>query len=136
MYFLRRAALQRIRMKQRDFVGGRQRIVLIAGVFVVAVIALYSLYVALPFLMGPALVIRAETGPNGLVLVSGTTARVSYLALNNTEVPLNEDGSFSVERAYPTGYTWAIAEAKDRFGRTITKNLTFVVQDSHAQSQN
>lgn len=115
-------------MKPRDFDGGRRFLGIgIAGA-VVALIALYSLYVALPFLLGPSLTLRTETTESGLTRVSGETARVAYLAINDAEVPLNEDGAFLISRAYPAGYTWLKAEARDRFGRTITKTLTFVSQ--------
>lgn len=114
-------------MKFSDVDRGRRLVQAIALGGILLVIAGYSLYVSIPLISGPSLVISAETADNGLTTVSGTALRVSYLSLNGLEVPLDESGNFSVERAYPSGYTVLSARAEDRFGRTITKEITFVV---------
>lgn len=119
-----------------EFDRPRLRLGLLIGGAIFALTLLYGVYAALPFLLGPSVSIRAEIEDSGLTRVFGTTARVSYMSVDGAEIALSEDGSFSVERAYPAGYTWITAEAKDRFGRTITKNLTFVVPQNHAQTQN
>ncbi len=85
----------------------------------------YSFYAALPYLEGPSLSVH-ETTQNGLTTVSGTTARVSFLSIDDAPVPLSVDGSFSAERAYPAGYTAIQVTVRDRFGRSLTKTVSFV----------
>ncbi len=102
------------------------------GWSIIIILLGYSVYAALPYLNGPSLDVVAESDENGLTLIQGKTARVSYLSVNESPVALNEDGSFSIERAYPWGYTTILIVAKDRFGREITKNAS-IVTTSHAK---
>ncbi len=101
------------------------------GLLIVLVIGGYSVSVALPFLLGPALELdEVSESEQGAVLISGLTRRVSFLEINGFRTPLNENGSFAVERAFPEGYTAVTVAARDRFGRTITKKISFVI-DAH-----
>ncbi|MBI3573502.1 hypothetical protein HY090_00440 [Candidatus Kaiserbacteria bacterium] len=94
-------------------------------IFALVVIALYTLYAALPYLLGPSLSIDAVNA-DGMTTISGKTERVSFLSIDGAVVPLSEDGTFFARRAYPVGYTETQVSVKDRFGRTLTKTLTFV----------
>ena len=85
----------------------------------------YSFFAALPYLEGPALSVH-ETTTQGLTVISGTTARVSFLSIDGAPVSLSENGAFSARRAYPSGYTDVQVSVTDRFGRTISKTLTFL----------
>ena len=102
------------------------RAVLVTAIIAIAIIGGYTLLTALPFLEGPFLSLNPVKDTNGIATVSGQTSRVSYLKINGLPVALNEDGSFAVERAFPAGYTAVTVLATDRFGRTLTKELTFV----------
>ena len=95
------------------------------GIVAAFIICGYTLYAALPYLLGPSLSVT-QTTENGETTVSGGTARVSFLSIDDAPVPLSEDGSFSVRRAYPLGYTAIKVSVKDRFGRSLTKTITFV----------
>jgi hypothetical protein len=99
----------------------------ILGILGSIVVVGYSLFAALPYLEGPSLTVH-ETTTQGLTVISGTTARVSFLSIDGAAVPFSEDGSFSATRAYPPGYTALQVSVTDRFGRTLTKTLTFVTQ--------
>lgn len=125
---------------KNEFSPSGPRLGLVIGSAIIGLMLLYGVYAALPFLLGPDITINAVPEDSGLTHVYGTTARVSFLSVDGAEIALSEDGSFSVERAYPAGYTWITAEAKDRFGRTITKNITLVIPafdiQSHAQNEN
>jgi hypothetical protein len=91
----------------------------------IAAIAGYTLYAALPYLLGPA--VSATAIPDkGAISISGKTARVSYVSINGAPVPLQEDGTFSVIRSFPPGYTAIEISAKDRFGRSLEKTLSLV----------
>lgn len=93
----------------------------------------YTTYVTLPFFKGPAVsVLPLSETPEGALIIRGTTERVSKLTINELEVPLAEDGTFAVERAYPEGYTVVIITASDRFGRFRSETLNFV---THHASQ-
>ena len=106
---------------------GRRRLGLIFGALGVFLLLSYALFAALPYLLGPSLTLEASTSTEGITTVSGATKRVSFLEIDGAPVSLEESGSFSVTRAYPSGYTVVQAEARDRFGRTITKTTTFTV---------
>lgn len=98
---------------------------MIAGLLAALAIGGYTLYAALPYLLGPSLS-ASVTNANGETYVSGKAARVSFLAINGAAIPLQEDGAFSAKRAYPTGYTAVTISAKDRFGRSVAKTITFL----------
>ncbi len=114
-------------MRPNDFEGGSTRFGLWAGGLAVAVLLGYALFAALPYLLGPSLSLDSKVDPDGMATISGSTKRVSFLEINGMTVPLEESGNFSVTRAYPAGYTVVQAVARDRFGRTITKTITFTV---------
>lgn len=108
---------------------GRKTLGIAGGILALLVILGYALFAAYPYLKGPSLTLSVAS-VKGLTTLYGDTERVSYLSLNGAEIPVGEDGSFSVERAYPSGYTAVTAVGRDRFGRTITKTLTFVTEQA------
>lgn len=95
-----------------------------------AVVFGYALFVAMPYLRGPSLTlvtpVEGGTVTTPTVSVYGKTERVSYLAINDLPVPLLEDGTFAVERAYPPGYTVFTVRARDRFGREEVRTIHFL----------
>jgi hypothetical protein len=107
----------------------------LAALGILALLA-YGAYAATPFLKGPALSLEApeETGA-GTTLIRGASARVSTLTLNERDIALAEDGSFSVERAYPPGYTVVEVVGTDRFGRTRTETLTFITKRDYGNEE-
>ena len=98
---------------------------MIVGVIASAVIVGYTFYAILPYLLGPSLT-AAEVTVQGETTITGVAERVSYLSIDGMDVPLSEDGAFSVRRAYPVGYTAITISAKDRFSRTVSKTLSFL----------
>lgn len=115
-----------------------RRPLLVVGVLVVLGIAAYGLFVATPYLLGPTLTILTPaedstvTGPT--LTITGGTSRVAYVSVNDQPVPILEDGTFSVERSFPPGYTVIVIRARDRFGREITETLR--VLNTYNQVQN
>lgn len=103
---------------------------ILLGVLAFLAILAYGLFVATPYLRGPKLTIESPkpgasvTTPT--VIVRGTTERVSFLSIDDLPVPLLEDGSFIVERAYPAGYTVVVVRVRDRFGRELTDTVQFL----------
>ncbi len=102
------------------------RIGLFFGVFTLLVIAGYSAYAAWPLLEGPSLEVLLSVTPSHTITLTGATSRVSILQVDGGGVPLGEDGSFSIERAMPPGYTAITVLAEDRFGRRTTKIIPFL----------
>ncbi|MEK7063191.1 MAG: hypothetical protein AAB955_00700 [Patescibacteria group bacterium] len=96
------------------------------------VIVGYTLFVARSFLLGPSLMVvsptefEATTSPT--ITISGTTARVSFLSINDAPIPLAEDGSFRITRGYPAGYTVLVVRARDRFDREAVDTIRFINQ--------
>lgn len=87
----------------------------------------YSAYAAYPYLRGPILVLD-EAAIGTSTTITGRTARVSSLTVNGLPIALDEKGVFSVERAYPPGYTVVTVRGVDRFQRSATRTLTFVTK--------
>jgi len=88
---------------------------------------IYAAFVAFPFFEGPSLTaFEPQKTERGTILLQGATKRVSALSINDLEVPITDTGLFSVERAYPAGYTVVVFRASDRFGRSREKILTFI----------
>lgn len=106
------------------------RLVFIAGTLVGLLILGYALFAAYPYLRGPSLTVTSPTHNSNTegetVSITGETTRVSYLSVNDYPVPLAEDGSFHIERAFPPGYTVLVVKAEDRFGREQSDTITFI----------
>lgn len=98
----------------------------------------YTLFVLMPYLLGPSLSITTpsaySTNQNPALLIQGTTKRVSYLSINDQPVPLLEDGTFAVTRSYPQGYTVLVIRARDRFNREVRDTISFVNDYTHGQN--
>ncbi len=98
---------------------------------VVILVALYALSALSPLLRGPTLILNPPRATDhGTVLIEGVANRVSSLSINDLSVPTTQDGFFSVERAYPAGYTVVVVSARDRFNRETTATQTFVTHSS------
>ncbi|XKT74555.1 MAG: hypothetical protein ACJKTH_00460 [Patescibacteria group bacterium UBA2163] len=109
---------------------------LILGVIGVLVVIVYGFFVALPYLKGPILTVeQPRESPEHSLIISGTTERVSTVHINGLEVPLTQEGTFAVERAYPPGYTVVEITATDRFGRSKEKTLTFITEQNYASKK-
>ncbi len=106
------------------------RAALVLSLVALCIVVGYSFYAALPYIEGPSMTLQETQTTEGLTAISGTTERVSFLSIDGAPVPLSEDGTFSVRRAYPRGYTALQVVARDRFGRAITKEIAFVTEQT------
>lgn len=126
-----------MRMKRSSGISYPEYGALAAGAALVLAAVAYGTWVALPFIEGPTLALEApRQSGGGTVVLSGSTARVSRLTINELEVPLTDDGRFVVERAYPAGYTVVTVTAFDRFGRSDERTLTFITNDYASEKEN
>jgi len=106
------------------------------GIIGVTLALLYGALVATPFVEGPAITLnQPEHTESGTVILSGNTKRVSKVSVNELEIPITDQGSFSVERAYPAGYTVVVITASDRFGRSREETLTFITRENYASEK-
>ncbi len=105
-----------------------RRAAIIAGIVAVLMIVGYSGYAALPFLSGPYLKASAKA-LDQTASIQGTAKRVSFLEVNGAAVPLKEDGSFFIERAFPPGYTAVTITARDRFGREVVTSIPLFIRN-------
>ena len=108
----------------------RKNPLLFVGGLAILLVLGYALFAASPYLLGPSLTITIPEA-DGIVstptvTVSGKTSRVTYVALNGQPIPLLEDGTFTVERAFPRGYTVLVIEARDRFDREVVQTVRFL----------
>lgn len=109
---------------------------LILGAAGVLLALSYSAYIAYPIVRGPSLSAAVDEVRPGVVRIFGAAERVSALTINNLPVPIDEAGHFSVERAYPAGYTVVLVQATDRFGRSREQQLTFVTKSHASKKEN
>lgn len=102
-----------------------------------ALVALaYAAFAVFPLASGPHLSATATfDSARGTTIIAGSAPRVSRLSINGLEVPVSEDGAFSIERAFPLGYTVVDIAASDRFGRSRETILTFVTAHEHASKK-
>lgn len=101
---------------------------------IVALCALvaYGLFEARRYLAGPVIHVDSPTPNSALVgpqvEVRGFGRNLAYLYINGSQAYLNEKGELSYTYTPPKGYTVLTVEGKDRFGRTRTLHIPFVVQ--------
>lgn len=108
---------------------------ILASIGVLAVL-IYTAVVSTPFARGPELILSPlETLDAQTVLIQGKALRVSRVLINDMDIPLSETGEFSVERAFPAGYTVVTVRAEDRFGRVRERIITFITH-THAKEDN
>ncbi len=104
-------------------------LIVLGGLALLGIFA-YGLFVATPYLLGPSLSVispkEGSTVRTPTVVVQGVTERVSFLSINDLPVPLLEDGTFAVERAFPKGYTVVVVRARDRFNREVSETIRFI----------
>lgn len=93
----------------------------------IVAILLYVSYQSRKLMAGPAI---AFTGPqNGAVVyeslteITGNAERISFIELNGRRIYVDELGNFSEKLPLLEGHNIIELQAKDRFGRTTTKNL-------------
>jgi hypothetical protein len=87
----------------------------------------YGAFKAKDFVRGPKLAVLSprdgEMLHDSLVEIKGTTNNISFLTLNDNKIFTDESGNFTEKILLSSGYNVMTVEAKDRFGRKITKTL-------------
>jgi hypothetical protein len=103
--------------------------ILIISLVVIGVIG-YSIFQARNLIEGPEIVLKSpETGStmgNALVSIQGSAKNISYISLNDHQIFVDKDGLFKEELLLSPGYNVWKLEAKDKFGRIVSKKIELV----------
>jgi hypothetical protein len=101
---------------------------IIIGAFVLLIG--YAGFRAQSFIQGPQLTITSPTSgtttTSSVVEISGTTKNISFITLNGDKIFTDKNGVFKNKLLLSYGYNIITVEAKDRFGRTIDRNIQLV----------
>ena len=111
--------------------NGKTVIKILLSIFIVIGIAGYSLYQARNLINGPELAIASPlngaTVNNALVHIQGTAKNVSYISLNNRQIFVDNKGAFTEDLLLAPGYNVWELQAKDKFGRIVSKKIELVL---------
>jgi hypothetical protein len=93
----------------------------------VVIVVGYGAFRAKDLAEGPRLEIVSPTNGfsshDALIDIRGTVQNISFLTLNGNKIFTNEAGTYDEKILLSPGYNIVTLEAKDRFGRTVTKEL-------------
>lgn len=96
----------------------------------IALVGGYAAFRAKDMVSGPAITVTSPANgtlvSDSLVEIKGTAEHVSFLTLNGDKIYTDESGVFSEKILLSYGYNSVTLGAKDRFGRTVTKNLQLI----------
>ena len=94
-------------------------------VLVAIIIFGYGLFQARNLIRGPEISVTSPTDGDSQVspiaTVSGTTANITHISLDDRPIFVDKFGNFSQELLLQPGYNIIKLEAQDRFGRTTRK---------------
>jgi hypothetical protein len=99
-------------------------------VLIITVIVGYSYFQSRNLINGPQIVLTSpKTGStlaNPLVAITGNASNISFLSLNDRQIFVDKDGTFNEELLLSPGYNVWTIQAKDKFGRIVTKKIELV----------
>ncbi len=105
-----------------------------AVVLLLSTIIGYAYLRSKEFLTGPQLTILepkngqtvASTSPE--VLLKGKAENIAFLTVNGAQVFTDEYGDFGRKLLLPAGLAIITVEAQDKFGRSITREVSLIVK--------
>lgn len=99
---------------------------------IVTAIAGYSFFQARNLIRGPQIFLatpaEGATLASPLVAVKGIAKNVSFITLNGRQIFVDNDGNFDEELLLSPGYNQWKIEAKDKFGRIVSKRIELVLK--------
>lgn len=108
----------------------RRNTTLYLSLALVVLCAGYGTVQARELIRGPVLTVYSpqaqETVTQGLFSVTGRAENIVEMELNGKPLPTDPDGYFSDTFATPDGMATIRVSARDRFGRTTERDITFV----------
>lgn len=101
-------------------------------VLIFTIIAGYSYYQARALIHGPEITVtspqQASTLDNAFVAIKGFAKNISFLTLNDRQIFVDNEGNFNEELLLSPGYNAWELEAKDKFGRVVSKKIELVLR--------
>jgi hypothetical protein len=111
--------------------SGKTIIKTISLIVVILGIVGYSLYQAKNIISGPELAIESpfngSTVNEPAVAVRGFAKNVAYISLNDRQIFIDKEGAFNEELLLAPGYNIWKLEAKDKFGRVVSKKIEVIL---------
>jgi hypothetical protein len=105
---------------------------IIVSLFAIA-IAGYVVYELHSLVRGPVITIDSpQSGSvynSPLIEITGKTSNISYFSLNNKKIFTDRLGNFNEELLLSPGYNIITLEARDRFGKVVTKKLELILKE-------
>ncbi len=94
----------------------------------------YTLYQAKNIILGPRLTIESPYNGSTLaspaVAIKGVAKNVAYISLNNRQIFVDKEGAFNEELLLAPGYNIWTLEAKDKFGRSVSKKIELILSEN------
>jgi hypothetical protein len=94
----------------------------------------YSYYQSRNLINGPQISLTSpSTGATvnePLVTVKGNAANISFITLNDRQIFIDNEGNFKEDLLLSPGYNVWTIEAKDKFGRVVSKKIELVLRNS------
>jgi hypothetical protein len=102
----------------------------IYALFTIIIIG-YALYNSRIFIAGPQIdILRPQNGEtiteSPLIRVQGEARNIAFMELNNKQIDTNEESKFNEPVLLYPGYNVITIFAKDKFGRTVEKQIELV----------
>lgn len=114
--------------------GGKAVIRISVIIVVVTIVVGYSLFQSRNLIKGPQVnlitPITGSTLANSLVTIEGNASNISFITLNDRQIFVDNLGNFREELLLSPGYNVWTIEARDKFGRIVSKKIELVFKKS------
>ena len=114
--------------------SGKALIKISVVVLIITGIIGYSYYQSRNLIKGPQVALSTPTSgstvANPLVAIKGTASNISFISLNNRQIFVDKNGNFNEELLLSPGYNMWTIEAKDKFGRIVSKKIELILKKS------
>ncbi len=111
---------------------GKSIIRILVIIVIITGIAGYSLYQARNLISGPQISItqpiNGSTVTDPVIAIKGTAHNISFISLNDRQIFVDKDGIFNEELLLASGYNVWKLEAKDKFGRIVSRKIELVLK--------
>ncbi len=93
----------------------------------------YSLFQAQKLISGPKIIIdspqNGATASSPFIEITGRAQNASYIRLNGKQIFTDISGKFSEKLLLSPGYNILLLDAKDKFGKTVSKKLELILKE-------
>jgi hypothetical protein len=114
--------------------GGKAVIKISIVVLIITAIIGYSYFQSRNLIRGPQVAIESPasgtTVSDPLVTVTGSASNISFITLNDRQIFIDNEGHFKEVLLLSPGYNIWTIQAKDKFGRVVSKKIELVLKNS------